>query len=442
MNRPAAHEWAVLGEDRDPVPGDPEAVVLLALTLREVADDIVREANEIKALASVESWKSKAADEFRKSAGKAEEGLRKAFHRYGIASEALGTSVHESGGSDPYAAELAKAQRISLKALRDAQAADADHRSAQRALDQQPQHTPADDPLSVSLRKKRDAAAADLKSAHTLLDSAKDIRDAAAKRAAHAIHRAITHDGLHDSGWDEFKADVGSVVSGAGHIAEDVGLTVLSGLASFGNAALHDPGSLAAVAGGLGLMVLGAGGEVGGTLVACTGVGVIPGAAIDVFSAGMIASGVGMAGLGLASIASDAAGPDRVDMTSQGSGGGGSGTPSSDEVGGARERKVADLTGGRVPSGEPGKPGIKITQPGAGSSDIDVIGGDGSYIQVGGPAKAKNLAKLGQKLNILKWQAGQDGVGAQAYFARGTPDSALDLARKILGPDNVHVFDE
>ncbi len=38
--------------------------------------------------------------------------------------------------------------------------------------------------------------------------------------------------------------------------------------------------------------------------------------------------------------------------------------------------------------------------------------------------------------------AQQDGVGAQAYFAEGTPDTALNLARKILGADNVHVFDE
>jgi hypothetical protein len=118
------------------------------------------------------------------------------------------------------------------------------------------------------------------------------------------------------------------------------------------------------------------------------------------------------------------------------------GRPTSDEIGGAREKKVAELTDGRVPSGEPGKPGIKITQPGAGTSDVDVIGGDGSYIQVGGPAKAKNLAKLGQKLNILKWAAERDGVPARAYFADGTPESALNLARKILGPDSVQVFDE
>ena len=61
-------------------------------------------------------------------------------------------------------------------------------------------------------------------------------------------------------------------------------------------------------------------------------------------------------------------------------------------------------------------------------------------IQVGGPAKAKNLAKLGQKLNILKCAASNDGVGAQAYFEKGTPETALNLARKVLGAENVHIF--
>ncbi len=397
MSRPAAHEWAVLGEDSDPVPGDPEAVVLLGWTLREIADDIQREANEIKALASVESWKSKAADKFRESAGKAEDGLHKAFHRYDAASKALGTSIEETGRHGPYAAELARAQRMSVKALRDAQAAEAEHIRVQRVLDQQPPHTPADDPASQSLKKEQEAASNALAQAHAALRSAKSVRDTAAKSAAQAIHHAITHDGLHDSGWDKFRADVGSVVSDASHVAEDVGETVLSDLASFGNAALHDPGSLAEVVMGVGLTVLGAGGEVGGSLLAVTGVGTIPGIGIDVASALEITGGVSLAGAGLHTIASDAVGPDRVNLAnSQSSGTGeGSARPSSDDVGGARETKVARLTGGHVPSGEPGKPGIKITQPGVGSSDVDVIAKDGSYVQVGGPAKANNLSKLG-----------------------------------------------
>ncbi|GDY33987.1 hypothetical protein [Gandjariella thermophila] len=110
------------------------------------------------------------------------------------------------------------------------------------------------------------------------------------------------------------------------------------------------------------------------------------------------------------------------------------------DVGAARELKVAELTDGTVPSGAPGTPGRLIVRPGVGKTDIDVIGGDGSYIQVGGPAKARDLAKLGQKLNILKWKAGQDGVGAQAFFEEGTPENVLAIARRILGPDNVHTF--
>ena len=51
---------------------------------------------------------------------------------------------------------------------------------------------------------------------------------------------------------------------------------------------------------------------------------------------------------------------------------------SSDAVGAAREERVAELTNGRIPSGAPGKMGMKITQPGVGSSDVDVIGSDGS----------------------------------------------------------------
>jgi hypothetical protein len=119
---------------------------------------------------------------------------------------------------------------------------------------------------------------------------------------------------------------------------------------------------------------------------------------------------------------------------------GSGGAESSDKVGASRETKVAEITGGRIPSGEPGKPGMKITQPGVGSSDVDVIGRNGEYIAVGGPAKARNLSKLGQKLHILKYAAGEAKVPAQAYFEEGTPQPALDLANRILGSENVFTF--
>ncbi len=111
-----------------------------------------------------------------------------------------------------------------------------------------------------------------------------------------------------------------------------------------------------------------------------------------------------------------------------------------ERVGAAREQRVAELTDGTIPSGEPGKPGMKVTKPGAGTTDVDVIGGDGSYIAVGGPAKARNLAKFGEKCHILKYAAEQQGVRAQVYLEEGTPEPALRLARKILGDGNVHTF--
>ncbi|MER5444871.1 PrsW family glutamic-type intramembrane protease [Streptomyces sp. NPDC002764] len=146
--------------------------------------------------------------------------------------------------------------------------------------------------------------------------------------------------------------------------------------------------------------------------------------------------------LGTAGLVLMGLGSQGGDGTASGSGNGGDrgGRPDSDTVGAAREEKVAGLTGGHIPSGRPGKPGLIVTKPNVGSTDVDVIGGDGSYIAVGGPAKARNLAKLGQKCQILKYAAELKGVPARAYFEEGTPDGALKVARKILGDDNVHVF--
>jgi hypothetical protein len=102
-------------------------------------------------------------------------------------------------------------------------------------------------------------------------------------------------------------------------------------------------------------------------------------------------------------------------------------------IGAAREADVAQLTGGQV-AREP------IVEPGVGRSEIDVIAGNGDYIQVGGPAKAMKLAELGHDLRVLKYAADQNGVAAKAYFVEGTPDSVLSVARRILGADNVITF--
>lgn len=103
------------------------------------------------------------------------------------------------------------------------------------------------------------------------------------------------------------------------------------------------------------------------------------------------------------------------------------------QVGQTREATVANIVNGST-SGE------QVAVPGLGSTDIDVVAANGDLIAVGGPAKANNLGKLGQELRIYQAIATQRGVSAQAYFAEGTPQSAINLATKILGEGNVKIF--
>ena len=103
------------------------------------------------------------------------------------------------------------------------------------------------------------------------------------------------------------------------------------------------------------------------------------------------------------------------------------------EVGAAREARVAQIMRGSV-SRE------KIKVDNVGSTDIDVVGGRGELVGVGGYHKSYDSAKLGHKLNILKTYADSKGKRAMYFFEEGTPRSAIDLAKQKLGPKNVRTF--
>lgn len=76
-----------------------------------------------------------------------------------------------------------------------------------------------------------------------------------------------------------------------------------------------------------------------------------------------------------------------------------------------------------------------------GSTDIDVIGPKGELVTVGGPAKAqKGTAWLGNHLKVITEEALQRGVTAKAAFAKGTPQSLIDLSVRKLGAENVIIF--
>ncbi|MFD4410386.1 putative T7SS-secreted protein [Streptomyces sp. NPDC058251] len=205
MTRPRADEWSAIGEPSDPIPGDPEEVAKLGRELRKTAEAIQKQAKEIKALSSVDSWKGKAAEEFRKEAEGAEGKLRKAFKRYDAAADALGERVVEGGCSTEYASELHRAQTMADKALRDAKDAHDEHKTSAGAIEKLPKDTADDDPDRKKLEKRQEAATSAMERAKKDLEAAKDVRDAAAKRARDAIRHVIDHDGLKDSRWDKFK---------------------------------------------------------------------------------------------------------------------------------------------------------------------------------------------------------------------------------------------
>ncbi|MEU6732825.1 putative T7SS-secreted protein [Streptomyces physcomitrii] len=204
MSRPPAAEWAVLGEDGDPVPGNPEEVARLGRSLRKTADAIRKQADEIKALSDVEAWKGKAATEFRDQAEEADGKLRKAFKRYDVAAKALGTEV-APGERESYASELKRAQTKADKALEDAKEADSEQKAHAKALDKLPEDTAEDDPGRKKLEGREQAAGSALAQAKRDLSAAKGIRNDAARKAAKAIRDVIENDGLKDGRWDKFK---------------------------------------------------------------------------------------------------------------------------------------------------------------------------------------------------------------------------------------------
>ncbi|MFI9603124.1 putative T7SS-secreted protein [Streptomyces sp. NPDC052043] len=195
----------MLDETSDPIPGDPYEVARLGRQLRKTAEAIEKEAREIKALRSVKNWQGKAAKEFEESAKGAGDKLRKAFKRYDEAATALGTQVRENVCSNEYASELHRAQQMADKALGDAEQAHGDLTSAQRSLDGQPDDTPKDDPDTKKYNRHKEQASSSLKAAKEALQTAKAIRDSAAKAAAEAIHDVIEGDGLKDGFKDKFK---------------------------------------------------------------------------------------------------------------------------------------------------------------------------------------------------------------------------------------------
>jgi len=108
------------------------------------------------------------------------------------------------------------------------------------------------------------------------------------------------------------------------------------------------------------------------------------------------------------------------------------------ELGKAREQAVADLIGGTVVNDR--KVEAVTSVNGKEAIKVDVIGPNGELVLVGGPAKAINLARLGDNLARLNRIAQALGVRPIQALEDGTPQAVIDIAIQKLGQGNVIIF--
>ncbi|MEU2964718.1 putative T7SS-secreted protein [Streptomyces ardesiacus] len=222
--------------DSDPVPGDPHEVARLGKELRGMADEIDKQARNIKALASVEGWDSDAGRAFHEIAGDTSSRLKDAYDRYDEAATAMGTKVREGDEeSSEYASELHRAQRLADEGLQEYRAAEVDYKAANKALDPlKGKVLTGDDAVQHSKQqKKSDDAAQLMLEGEKKIMRAKAIRDGAARDAARKIKNVIHHDGVRDPGgimnWIADHADFFSGVATFLAVAALVAAVVLSG---------------------------------------------------------------------------------------------------------------------------------------------------------------------------------------------------------------------
>jgi hypothetical protein len=201
----------------------------LGKQLRKTAAELERQIRNLKAVADVEAWDSKAGKEFRQKAKGNVKKLEAALTRYDTAADAIGTRVTENGGTihdkihaEPkdYASDLNRAQEIADAALRDAKDADERKGTAQRSLDtlsdnKSGSDSPSDGQASdrKKIEAKRDAAHGEIEAAKEKIRQAKAIRDAAADRARESIDGVISHDALKDGFWETLVNNIAEITS-------------------------------------------------------------------------------------------------------------------------------------------------------------------------------------------------------------------------------------
>ncbi|MBS2533550.1 hypothetical protein KGQ20_12290 [Catenulispora sp. NF23] len=225
------------------IPGEPSDVARLGKQLRGIADEINKQAANLRNLVDGEGWDSDSGRAFAGKVGDTASLLQKAFGRYDEAAKALGTNVRASGPHDEvswpsgteWASTLELAQVKAQDALNRGKTADTDSQTAQKQINaaKQANHgQPDTSPAATKLADQQTASDGDLQNAANDLNHAIDIRDSEGKAVAGQINDYINTDGLKnpkhhwwDVDWKDLVADIGHI---AGAIAGFAGILALA----------------------------------------------------------------------------------------------------------------------------------------------------------------------------------------------------------------------
>lgn len=135
--------------------------------------------------------------------------------------------------------------------------------------------------------------------ATAVLSDARGQLGAAAERCAAALNTSADAAPTEPDSWAVAGAVLGVVWDLQARQAQNTFATLVNAVASFGNALLQHPDILWEILGGLGLIALGTGGEVGGVALDATGIGAVAGVPLNIAAAGAIGAGATAVGHGM-----------------------------------------------------------------------------------------------------------------------------------------------
>jgi len=190
----------------DPVPGDPDAVREAAGAAGAAAELLLRQAEDLEALAAMPQGESDAVDALRSDAGELSRGLRHAEQRYRAVGEALRT----------WAPILEDCQRRALAALRDAREADGRLATLTGPVPGPNPGSPEDVEAEGARQARREAAMNDIDSARARLADVVQDRELAGRRAAAVVRAASGDERAHSGWWNYVRGGVAGAVLGVG----------------------------------------------------------------------------------------------------------------------------------------------------------------------------------------------------------------------------------